>query len=164
MRIMKYKIRKICTDDYDVAVDIYNSNKDFLMYHLGISQVDRLFIENEVQAMQKMGFQSCIVYDEITGDICGLIDYKDGAAEGYLSLLMIKKSCQGKGLGKKIFSIWEDNLLARGICRVRIDVVYDYPKNAVLFWEKLGFKKYEKIELTWDGKKMKAVVMKKIIG
>ena len=68
---------------------------------------------------------------------------------------------QNKGVGQEIYKFFETSLKEKGCKTVRIDVVYDYLENVIPFWEKLGFKSYEKIQLTWGNKTNSAVVMKK---
>lgn len=160
---MRYGIRRISIEDFGAVAEIYNSNKDFLIHHLGISKVDQAFVEKEVQTMTDLGFLSCVIFDVRTFEICGLIDYKIGS-EVYLSLLMLKKSFQKKGIGQEVFSFWESELTGEEISHIRIDVVHDHVDHSITFWEKMGFNKFEEIELAWGEKKNRAIVMKKYVG
>ena len=53
----QYLIRDIYIDDYKQVTDIYNSNRQFLLEHLGAELIDEEFVSEEVLSMSKMGFQ-----------------------------------------------------------------------------------------------------------
>ena len=48
--------------------------------------------------------------------------------------------------------------------KIRIDVVDDYENNVIPFWEKMGFIRTKKEELTWGGKTSSVTVMEKSIS
>lgn len=156
-----YIIDKVDQNDINRIVDIYNSNKTFLYSHLGISSVSKEFILNEIEEMRNIGFNSSIIKDN-KGEIVGLCDFKI-SDKVYLSLLMIDAKLKGNGLGKIIYNQFEKMFKSKNAKRVRIDVVYNYGKNVLGFWEKQGFISNEKIELEWNGYKSNAIKMYKII-
>ena len=157
-----YFIRSVYEDDYKSIAAIYNSNRQFLLHHLGVERVDETFAAEEFISMCKVGFHSCVIVDRENSMIQGILDYKPGQ-EVYLSLIMIAADLQGKGVGCKIYSDFELQMLQAGSTSIRIDVVNDYPDNVVPFWENLGFIEGETVTLDWGNKKSKAVVMRKII-
>ena len=57
-------IREIEDKDLQVITDIYNSNKEFLIHHLGHDRVDRDFILHEITEMKEHGFSSTIIEDD----------------------------------------------------------------------------------------------------
>ena len=122
--------------------------------------VDEAFVSEEAVTMKKVGFHSCVIVNEETQTVQGVLDYKPDD-EVYLSLIMLVADLQGKGIGKKIYSLFEAQMSRENRASVRIDVVNDYPGNVVPFWEKLGFAGNETITLEWGNKKSNAVVMRK---
>lgn len=155
-----YFFRPLQKDDYEGVAEIYNSNRTFLLNHLGKEKIDAAFIAEESAAMQAVGFLSCVIVDRAGKRICGVLDYRPGE-EVYLSLFMLASGLQRKGLGHKIYLEFERQMRRNGSCSVRIDVVNDYPGHAVPFWKKPGFIEEEPISLSWHSKTSSAVVMKK---
>lgn len=156
-----YIFNTIDQNDIDKIVDIYNSNKTFLKNHLGISNVSKDFIVNEIEKMSDIGFSSLVIKNN-EGNIVGVCDFKI-EDEVYLSLLMIDNKLKGNGLGSMIYNHLEKMFKSRNCNCIRIDVVYDYRENVLSFWEKLGFIPCEKIYLEWNGYKSKAIKMYKTI-
>ena len=177
-------IREVQRDEYQLVVDIYNSNPYFLKRHLGKESIDIDFVAEEVSTMKEYGFKPCvIVRDTCSVDygtlqkgneqsgIVGVLDYKhketkyelleECESECYLSLMMLAKEYQNMGLGCEIYKFFEDELREKGCKFIRIDVVNDYKENVVAFWKKLGFRACEEIKLTWGNKTSAAVVMRK---
>lgn len=157
-----YKIRKASIDDIHKIVEIYNSNKIFLVNHLGLEYVDEDFIGSEINEMKSMGFQSCVVADARTGDAIGVMDFKPDAYI-YLSLIMIDSRFHGKGTGTLIYRMFENEMQQSGKYSIRIDVVNDYDDNVVEFWKKQGFIPKDEIHLKWGNKNSKALTMIKDI-
>ncbi len=156
----KYIIRDIQETDYKRVTEIYNSNPQFLLNHLGMTSIDESFISKEVSEMNKVGFNSCVIVEKNSQLIQGVLDYKSDK-EVYLSLLMLSADLQGQGIGRNIYSSFESNMIQAGNISIRIDVVNDYPENLVPFWEGLGFSVNECVTLNWGNKKSNAVVMRK---
>lgn len=161
--MIKYDIRDISINDYKKVSEIYNSNCQFLLNHLGVECIDEDFVAEEVLTMSKAGFKSCIIIDRENQTLQGVLDYKVGK-EVYLSLLMLAADAQGKGIGREIYSFFETEMVRLESSSIRIDVVNDYQDNVVPFWERLGFVGCESVTLNWGNKTSKAVVMRKSIG
>lgn len=158
----EYLIRDICTNDYNHVAEIYNSNRQFLLNHLGVKFIDEAFVSQEVLTMRKAGFHSCVIVNRENQVVQGVLDYKSDK-EVYLSLLMLAADLQGKGIGRNLYSYFESKMLQLESTSIRIDVVNDYQDNVVPFWAALGFSECENITLDWGNKKSKAVVMRKNI-
>lgn len=161
IKLDNYLIDTIDQNDITKILDIYNSNKTFLENHMGILEVSKDFIVNEIEEMKSVGFSSLVIKNN-KGKIVGICDFKIGD-EVYLSLLMIDSKLKGKGLGSIIYNQLEKIFKAKNSKGIRIDVVYDYEESALAFWEKQGFVPSEKIELEWNGYKSKAIKMYKTI-
>jgi len=158
----KYMIRDVQEKDIKAIVDIYNSNYQFLFYHLGVKSVDETFMIQEISTMKKLGFRPSVIVNQENVTIQGILDYKL-EQEVYLSLIMLAKNLQGNGTGSSLYSYFESKMIQDKRDSIRIDVVNDYQKNLVSFWKKRGFEEAEEIVLIWGNKKSKAVVMKKYL-
>jgi len=146
--------------DLNDIVEVYNSNKKFLLNHTESDIVKYKWLIEELELMKKMNFCSCKVVEKSSGKIIGIIDFKIGE-ETYLSLLMIHNDYKNKGFGKLIYQALEafvKSIKSRGI---RIDVVTNYDDRVLNFWIRNGFNKFKNVELNWTGKVLPAVIMKK---
>ncbi len=156
----KYIIRAVQQNDYCKIAGIYNSNRSFLLHHLGMAAVTEDFVAQEVSAMHNEGFRSCVIINQENLVVEGVLDYRPDP-EVYLSLLMLSNNLQGKGVGSNIYLQFEREMIQDGKNSIRIDVVNDYQGNVVPFWKRQGFLEKENIMLEWGKKKSNAVVMKK---
>ncbi len=147
-------------EDINNIIDIYNSNKDFLMAHMDKEEITKEWIIQEIESMNKIGFKSCKIVEKNSEKMIGVIDFMVGE-EAYLSLLMIHNDFKGKGYGMQSFQAFEDYLISMGSKRIRIDVVTEYDSSVLDFWINKGFVKFKDIELNWTGKKLPAVTMTK---
>lgn len=161
---MSRYIRRASTeDDIDRIVEIYNSNEEFLINHLGTNKIDSAFIRENMDLMSSVGFFTDVIIDTNTGVIVGVADYKPDDTV-YLSLFMIDSAYQGKGTGGRIFKAFEKELADQGKTDIRLDVVDNYIGNPVGFWEKQGFKVSKKTVMSWGNKKLDALVMTKSLN
>ncbi|WAG54610.1 hypothetical protein LL033_18605 [Clostridium estertheticum] len=90
---MIFELRDFCIDfvgdkDINAIVEVYNSNKYFLVNHMGKDKVRYEWVLEELENMRKVGFYSCKVVEKSSRKIKGIIEFKIGE-ETYLSLLMI---------------------------------------------------------------------------
>ncbi len=154
--------RTIDTTNIADAIKIYNSNTEFLMHHLGENHIDESFLKNELEEMLAHGFTSNYIL--VDNEPIGILDYMINA-EGYvyLSLLMLTKEKQKKGLGTIIYKYFENWVRNEGANIIRIDVVDDYENNVLPFWEKMGVEAKRRDELTWGNKKSSVSVMEKVL-
>ncbi len=155
-------LEEINDNNIERVLDIYNSNREFLLHHLGKESVDKIFIKNEMKEMKEHGFNSNLI--SYNGNVIGVIDYgiqDDGCI--YLSLLMLSSSVQKKKLGTTVYKAFEGRMIDEGAKFIRIDVVNDYEPNVIQFWEKMGFVGIKEDVLTWGNKTSKVLVMTKTI-
>ena len=142
--------------------DIYNSNRDFLIHHVGKDHIDNHFIINEITEMEQHGFTSNFIIEN--GKPIGVLDFiYEPSGYVYLSLLMLDKSVQREKLGTASYKYFEKEMISRGATIIRIDVVNDHTPNVILFWESMGFKGQNEDQLTWGEKTSTVLVMKKSI-
>ena len=155
-----YTIREVHDEDIEKIDSIYNSNHKFLVNHLGMNIVDNHFIHQEILDMTSNNFLSCVIVNELSDEIIGIIDYQvDNTV--YLSLLMIHSNYQKNKIAQMIYKKFESNMSKLGKSTIRIDVINDYPNNVIWFWEKQGFVQQNEVALNWGNKKSSAVVMLK---
>lgn len=110
--------------------------------------------------MKEIGFCPNLVIDN--GRPIGVIDYKiQPSGYVYLSLLMLDYSLLNKGLGTRLYRLFEKKMIKLGASVIRIDVVNDYRSNAIPFWESLGFVGFKESTLTWGYKTSSVLIMKK---
>lgn len=155
----RYIFREIQTEDISQLLDIYNSNTEFLIHHLGRERVDGHWLLGELEDMKVSNFRSLGVVDEEQNKLIGHFDFKV-AEEAYLSLFMLDKSCQNSGLGSHLYRLFEQEILGKSHS-VRIDVVKGYNHKVKEFWLKQGFIVDEEIDLEWNGNTLKADIMRK---
>ena len=156
----KIRMCEATEEDFLGILEVYNSNQDFLLSHMGRSDVSAEWLEKEQKEMKEMKFKTLIVKENTNENLIGFIDIRP-IEECYLSLLMVHKLYRGKGYGKEIYEKLENYLLNQHSKTIRIDVVYDNNKEILGFWENRGFKKIEKIQFKWSNTLLDAVVMKK---
>ena len=157
-------IREIEDSDVDLQVitDIYNSNRKFLIHHLGHDRVEREFVIHEIKEMKEHGFCSTMI--ESDGRVIGVIDYMMQADKTvYLSLMMLDKTMQSNGKGTRVYRLFEEKMISKGAKLIRVDVVNDHTPNVIPFWEKMGFVGQYEDSLTWGDKTSNVLVMKKVL-
>ncbi len=145
--------------DHEAILNIYNSNAKFLKHHMDRDAVDQEWLLEELQTMKEAHFVSCKITSKKSKEIVGFLDFKI-RLETYLSLLMIHDDFKGKGIGSEVYNAFEAFVLNQSKT-LRIDVVTDYDKFILTFWEKQGFEITDRIKLNWNEKVLPAVVMKK---
>ena len=59
----QYYFRKVTKIDIARIVEVYNSNKKFLVNHLGDESIDASFINNELAEMERINFLSYVIID-----------------------------------------------------------------------------------------------------
>ena len=91
---MKYIIRRAQIEDISKMVAIYNGNSQLLQHHVGYERVGTEWIAKELQSMKVSGFSSCVILEESSEKVIGIIQYQI-AKIAYLSLLMLDYEQQG---------------------------------------------------------------------
>ncbi len=152
----------IDSKDFNDIVNLYNSNELFLKSHIGKESINTKWVSDELNIMKDEGFYSAKVIQKKSNKIVGLVDFKVDK-ETYLSLLIINSNLRGKGIGMKVYELFEMYIKHCNSTSLRIDVVTNYDKHILDFWMKNGFKSIENINLNWNEKVLPAVVMKKYI-
>ncbi len=127
-------------------MEVYNSNQDFLIHHIGKREVSPEWLLQEQSEMSATNFRTLVVAENKSNTIIGFIDI-DFTEECYLSLLMVHEAFRCRGYGKEIYD--------------EIDVVCEYKGTVLQFWRNRGFKEIKGIKLQWADKSFDAIVMKK---
>ncbi|CAH2213065.1 GNAT family N-acetyltransferase [Tepidibacter aestuarii] len=159
-KLNRFRVELVANKDLNEIVDVYNSNKNFLISHMDKEEVTTDWINEELNSMKQMGFLCCKIVDINSGKIVGIVDFKVDE-QTYLSLLMIHNAYKNKGLGRLTYNALEKYIVSLKSSCIRIDVVTGYDDSVIEFWHKNGFAEVEQIELNWTGKVLPAVVMKK---
>ncbi len=118
---MEFYIELVEDMDINEVVEVYNSNKVFLVSHMDMDRVTDEWILQELESMKNIGYYSCKIVETSTRKIIGVIDFKMGE-ETYLSLLMIHNDYKNKGLGKLIFKAFEEYVISQKSKSIKIDV------------------------------------------
>lgn len=155
-------ITEISEEDSSEILEIYNSNKHFLVTHLDKKKVDLDWVIEELDKMRKMNYLTFKIIELSSGKVIGFIDFKLHE-ESYLSLLMIHNNFKNNGYGKEAYTLLEEHFLNESVRNVRIDVVYDYDNSVMKFWIDRGFNKVKNIQLQWDDQYLGAAMMKKAL-
>ena len=153
-------LRPAGRQDAAALAAIYNSNPGFLLHHLDRERVDVAFLLSGLEEMAGAGFSSFLITEGEGGPEVAAADAR-GGEEACLSLLILHRSAQGRGLGRRCAALLEDRLRAGGSRRVRIDVVDGHPGSPLPFWRRLGYEGSERVALTWGGKTSSALVLRK---
>lgn len=75
----QFEIRRALPQDVQRITEIYNSNTEFLLHHLGRERVDRHFIAREMEEMRRVGFLSCVLVERESGRCVGVLDHAQAA-------------------------------------------------------------------------------------
>lgn len=156
----RFYIDLVDNKDLNNIVEVYNSNKSFLLSHMDKDKITYEWILEELESMRKVNFYSCKVVEKSSDRIIGIIDFKIGN-EVYLSLLMLHNDYRNEGLGNLIYNALEEYVRLLNSKCIRIDVVTNYDNKILDFWIENGFSKLKNVELNWTGKRLPAVIMKK---
>lgn len=165
---MLFETDEYCVDyinkekDVEHLISIYNTNTEFLTNHTNFLEIDKMWITNEIEQMNKYNFKCCKIVSKKENRIVGLIDFSDDELY-YLSLMIIHKDYKSKGIGKSIYNAFELYLKSLGCKNIRIDVLKNYNNKVLKFWKDRGFIEVKTIELDWSGKKLEALYMLKQI-
>lgn len=155
-------VSNVAEDEVPELVKVYNSNSAFLLSHLGVKQITEEWLGKELTSMREQNFLSCKIVQKISGSIIGVIDFLPGM-ETYLSLMLLDKEYQAKGVGRDIYCSFEEYIRSLNIFNgtIRIDVVTGYKNSVLDFWERNGFVKTGDTELEWEKQTLQAAVMRK---
>ena len=148
-------------DDLLEVTNIYNSNKNFLKYHMDKESITYDWLLENINEMKFANFSPCKIIDKSSNKILGIIYFKI-SKETYLSLLMFHKDYTYKGLGTIVFRSFEKYLKSNDKCScISVDVITSYPDNTLNFWIKNGFTPFKNIELDWNEGPLSATLLKK---
>ncbi|MCQ4923614.1 GNAT family N-acetyltransferase [Tissierella carlieri] len=160
LRTKNLSIREITEEDINGVIEVYNSNQDFLKFHIGRQEVNIEWLIQEQKEMKAIDFKILVAKENESNVVIGFIDI-GLMEECYLSLLMVHNEFRCKGYGKEIYDALEDCLRENNFRRIRIDVAYGYSEEVLQFWKNRGFEEIKKIKLQWVDRLFDAIVMKK---
>jgi len=158
-----FYVKLIEVSDLNRILEIYNSNKDFLIKHMHKEEVTYDWIFEDFKFMKEVGFYSCKIVDKIDKNIVGLIEF-NGKKNIYLSLLMIHGDYKSNGIGNLIYKGFERYALSLQRNRIDIDIVDNYSDMVYDFWVNKGFVRDSDTKLNWEDKVLLASRMNKKLG
>lgn len=129
----KFKVELTHTEDVYEIAQVYNSNKKFLINHIGKDKIDSNWVVKELEDMKKINFNSCKIIEKKSNKVAGALDFKV-EKETYLSILILKSDYKSKGIGKLIYGALEKYAKSLESETMRIDVVINYDANVLKFW------------------------------
>lgn len=137
--MLHYKIDKIKKEEYQEVINVWEASVRATHHFLKEADIEYfrpLILNTYLDAVDLR----CVRNEK--GEIIGF----SGVADGNLEMLFINPAERGKGIGKALlgYSIIEQKV-------IKVDVNEDN-KQAVGFYEKFGFKTYERSELDASGK------------
>lgn len=68
----QFEIRRALPQVVQRITEIYNSNTEFLLHHLGRERVDHHIIAREMEEMRCVGFLSCVLVERESGRCVGV--------------------------------------------------------------------------------------------
>ena len=144
---MSIYFEEVSKETLYIALEMVNSNPEYNVFENG-NEV-RSLVEVEEEFLNPHSTSAFIKLDDT---YIGVIDYlmenpKDH--HPWLGLLMIHGDYQGYGFGMQAYSIYENEMLKRGVNKVRIGILSEN-KKAIRFWESLGFDYYNTV-ITQNG-------------
>lgn len=161
----QFQLIPLTSENVERALEVYNSNEDFLVDHLGETRVPQDWLTEELHHANESGFTIFGVHKTDTGDVLGIIDLGLFGDLAYLSLLILKKDAQRKGVGSEIFQNLELFLKKKKMKTIRLDVVKGRGFEGVLaFWKHHGFVEQNEIIVKWRHRRLPACAMKKDIA
>lgn len=140
-------LRAVEPDDLPELLDVYLSNREYLMLTEGAADGVGTYDLNRLQrdwhlAAITPGRVMLGIYDRETGKAVGVADYlveNPSDRTPWLGLLMIHRDWQRKGLGKEAFCGLTGHFIRIGWTRVRIGVLRAN-QGVLPFWRGLGFR------------------------
>ncbi|MCL6572248.1 MAG: GNAT family N-acetyltransferase [Bacillus sp. (in: Bacteria)] len=119
-----------------IALDIINSNPEYNLFEN--NKEARTLADMKGEFLNSMSISAFIKLDDT---YIGVIDYLiENPKDQYpwLGLLMVHGSYQGYGFGTQAYTLYENEMLKRGLESVRIGVLKENT-NAQHFWKSLGY-------------------------
>ncbi len=118
-------------DDYDQVYDLWLHTAGMDLNALDESR-------SGVERYLKRNPHTCFVEEDENGKIIGAILAGHDGRRGTLHHLAVKKTKQGKGIGRRLAEAAINALKEEGIIRVAL-FVYNDNEIGMRFWKKLGF-------------------------
>ncbi len=74
LKTKNFSMSEIAEEDINGVLEVYNSNQDFLLSHMGKKEVSVEWLMQEHEAMKNMNFKTLIVKENTNNTIIGFID------------------------------------------------------------------------------------------
>jgi len=137
-----FTIRDVNENDIDEIFNVYKECEDFLS--LGpVPIASKQMILDDFKISREEGGIFCGIF--VNGEMVGVADFVlsnfDGnPSNAFLSLLMISECQRRKGIGRDVVESIEAEILKNHSIKTILAGVQTNNKNAVAFWNKMGYK------------------------
>ncbi len=159
---MELEFTKITIEDKEKVFDLFKECEDFFLLTTGTKPDD---CEDYFYNLPpEKTFEDKYLYgvfhnSSLVAAVDIITDYPE-KGEWIIGLLLIHPKARGIGLGKKIHNLLKKLAINEGADKLRIGVL-EQNTDALVFWNKLGYKEYKITEPRRFGvKESKVVVMK----
>lgn len=135
-------IRPVDTAALDQVLDVYRECEDFLA--LGPEpKASAKMVLRDMLLSSKQGGVFCGAFDD-AGRMLAVVDYLHSGHGGspeaaFVSLLMVRQSQRGKGIGRAILRQVEDIMLQDAAIRQIFTAVQENNPAALRFWNRMGY-------------------------
>jgi len=132
------------TREAAAILEVYRQCEDFLS--LGtVAFASPEMVQLDLDHSRDEGGVFCGIYDRVTGEMMGIVDFIIAGFEGdpalaFLSLLMIAAPFRGQGLGEAVVQAVEREIRRADQARAIESGVQINNPQAVRFWQRLGYR------------------------
>ncbi|MBN1372747.1 MAG: GNAT family N-acetyltransferase [Anaerolineaceae bacterium] len=125
-------------------LEVYRQCEDFLA--LGpVAVASPEMVQADLYLSQEEGCTFCGIYDRVTGEMMGIVDFSNSGFESdptlaFLSLLMIAAPFRGHGLGEAVVQAVESEIRRVGRARAIESGVQVNNPGGVHFWQRMGYR------------------------
>lgn len=125
-------------------LEVYRQCEDFLA--LGpVVVASPEMVQADLRLSQEEGCTFCGIYDCVTGEMMGIVDFSTNGFEGdpalaFLSLLMIAAPFRGHGLGEAVVQAVESEIRRAGQARAIESGVQVNNPSGIRFWQRMGYR------------------------
>jgi GNAT superfamily N-acetyltransferase len=140
--LMSMYFEEVSKETLYIALEIINSNSAYNVLENGKMLRTLADIEGDF-----INPNTIIVFIKLDDTYIGLLDYlmeNPNDQQPWLGLLMIHGDYHGNGFGTQAYAQYENEMIERGLQRVRIGVFKDNVK-ANTFWKSLGFSYFKTV-------------------
>lgn len=152
-------LRPIKEQDLPAAVEVFNTQPEYLMISEGQDHVTLEMVKNDWRnSTNQPGQRYRGAFDSQGKLVAILADWIVNPNDGFpwIGLLLVRKEMSNKGLAGFILREWEEEVKMRGHYQARVGVE-DTNTAGVIFWTSMGYKEIQRRD--WERDLIKNVVI-----